>query len=205
MNRFRFPVWPVIALLVCASGFAAAGQVAGRQTKATVRAVHVECQYKIGSGEYKKLRPNDELPADTTVKTGTNSSIDLIVNGRTSTVRLGENTTLALQQMEAVGPVSNAFSHTTLDLKNGTIIGSVRTLPTGSSYKIITPVGFATIQGGDFMVSSVLGPDGTITVTFKCVTGTVECSVTAGGKVETKVLAPGESWSPGPLPPDTTH
>jgi ferric-dicitrate binding protein FerR (iron transport regulator) len=169
-----------LSLILAIAGFTTLVGAAGavREMKATVRAVHGDVQYKQGAGEYKKVRPNDELPGNATIKTGPNSNADLIVNGRTSTVRIEAGTEMTLEKMEAFGPTSQADSQTTLNLHHGDVLGSVRKLSAASKYQVATPNGVAGIRGTDFQVSVTISQTGIISVTITSVTGTVVATAT---------------------------
>jgi hypothetical protein len=166
------------------------------QTKAVVRAVHGQGEYFSG-GNWLALRPNMELEAGTQIKTGPDSYVSLSVNGLRSAVKITQNTTLTLSKMDSMGSGLDSDSDTSLKLDAGTAMGQVRKLSANSRYEIETPNGVAGIRGTDWVISVVAHPDGSFTVTFTSVTGTVVASATVGTVTVVKVLAAGQSWTPG--------
>jgi hypothetical protein len=170
---------------------------APKSTQATVRAIKGTATYSINGGPDLPLRPNMELDEHTLIKTGPDSQVDLSVNGRTSTVRITASTTVTLDKMLDLGA---GDSETTLDLKDGLILGSVKKITKESKYEISTPRGIAGIRGTDFAVQVTQQGNGTYTVTFTSVTGTVivvsNISINGVTTPVTKVLVNGQSWTP---------
>jgi hypothetical protein len=80
-------------------------------------------------------------------------------------------------------------SDTELDLRQGTIFGSVKKLSAESNYLIKTPNGIAGVRGTTFMMSA----NGVITV----ISGSMVASHTGpNGQVITVVLGPGDQYDP---------
>jgi len=183
-----------------------------RDGTATVRAVHGGAVYSIGGGAPQALRPNMILPEGATIQTEPDARVDLQVNGRTSKVRIEANTKMTLSTMEAFGEGVETNTETMLDLKIGTLLGSVKEISKNSRYEISTPRGVAGIRGAEFAVQVAQNGDGTYNVTFSSVFGTVYvvANVIIWG-VPTpipKVLTTGYSWTPpeivnavGDIPP----
>jgi hypothetical protein len=146
------------------------------------------------------LRPNMELEEGTTITTGPGSTVDLQVNGRTSTVRVVENSRLSLKKMQDVGA---GDSQTMLNIDNGTVFGSVKKITKESTYDIQTPRGVAGIRGTDWAVQVSQLANGNYTVTFTSATGKVfvVANISIAGVMTQvpKTLTDGQSWTP----PDT--
>lgn len=122
---------------------------------------------------------------------------DAIVRGMVSyraeaeqnVIRLEGNTVLAINTLSIVHTGVDSVSNTELDLRQGTIFGTVKKLSAASQFLIKTPNGIAGVRGTTFIVSA----DGTITV----VSGSMVASHTdANGHVTTVVLGPGEQYNP---------
>jgi len=188
----------VLALAGLTTLLVAAG--APRGTKATVRSVVGDVTYQAeGSGPFLPLRVNQELTEKTVLKSGPGANAYLQVNGFTSTVRLAESTTVTLATMTATGPGLAADTSTDLKLDGGSLLGSVRKLSANSDYKVSVPNGVAGIRGTDFQVSVNIQANGTITIVFTSVTGTVFCQVNppAGSTAAaaSRTLTTGQSWT----------
>jgi hypothetical protein len=170
---------------------------------ATVRSVHGTATYSVNGGGAMPLRPNMELTEGTTIVTGPDTTVDVQVNGKASTVRITANTTMNLKTMQDLGA---GDSETMLDLKNGLILGSVKKISKDSHYEVNTPRGVAGIRGTDFEAIVTVNPDGSVTITIGSITGTVVAvaKVIIGGVPQTvsKTLTSGQQWTfpPGTLP-----
>ena len=183
----------VLAFAGVATMVVAAG--AQRSAKAIVRSVHGDVTYQMdGVGPFLPLKPNMELTEKTVLKSGPDADAYLTINGLTSSVKLGEKTTVTLAKMVAMG------TDTTTDLKldGGSLLGNVRKLSANSDYRVSVPNGTAGIRGTDFQVTVTYEGNGNFTVVFTSVTGTLVCQVslppgqTTGG---TRTLNTGESWT----------
>ncbi len=76
-------------------------------------------------------------------------------------IRMERNTVLAIDKLSASNTGVNTTSDTELDLRQGTIFGSVKKLSAESTYQIKTPNGMAAIRGTTFYLSA----SGAISVT----------------------------------------
>ena len=76
-------------------------------------------------------------------------------------IRMKGDTVLAIDILSASNTGADKVSDTELDLRQGTILGSVKKLSAESKYLIKTPNGMAAIRGTTFMLSA----NGAITVT----------------------------------------
>ena len=163
---------------------------------ATIRSVHGSAQASIGGGPVQPLRPNMPLTEGATIQTGADSAVDLQVNGRTSTVRMTADTTMTLKTMKTLGE----DSETMLDLKVGTLLGSVKKISNNSKYELRTPRGVTRVRGGGFAVSCVPQPNGTPKVSFTCVTGQLLCvgigTMIYSSNPPLMTLTSGQSWTP---------
>ena len=180
---------------------------------ANVKSVKGSVTYKVPGGDFKPLSVNQDLAEGATVRTGPGGMAYLSVNGKTSAVRVEENTTMVLTKMFMAGEDTT----TTLQLDGGTLLGSVRKVSANSDYKVLVPGGVAAIRGTDWKVTVTYQGSGNFTVTFTSGAGTVYCSVTLAPGVpgqNTQNLTTGQTWTvsgtgnlitavsmPGLLPP----
>jgi len=189
-------MWGVVAAFAGAPMMLMAA-AANNKATATVRAVIGKAWYSEPGGQPAPLRPNAVLNEGTTITTEADTTVDVQVNGHTSTVRVTANTTMSLKTMLDLGA---GDSETMLDLDKGTVIGSVRKISKASTYRVSTARGVAGIRGTDFAVSSVPNPTGLPTVTFSSVTGTVYCvaNIVINNVMTpvSKTLTTGQSWTP---------
>jgi hypothetical protein len=186
----------MVVVLVGVSSLKSAepGQIKG---KATVRTIKGAATYTKADGASGALKVNQELDPGDTVTTGPGSFVYLSVNGLSSAVRVAADTTLLLKTMDRTGSYRQGTTDTSLDLKVGTIQGQVKKVAGDSNYEIQTPHGVAGIRGTDFQVEVVSNGNGTYTVTFTSLTGTVVASAVVNGQLQTKTLSGGESWTVG--------
>jgi hypothetical protein len=188
----------VLALTGLTTLLVAAG--AQREGKALVRTVTGDVTYQAdGVGPFLPLRVNMELTPKTVLKSAAGASAYLQVNGYLSTIKLTESTTLTLATMMATGPGLDADTSTDLKLDGGEILGQVKKLSANSDYKVTVPNGVAGVRGTDIGVKVVVGPNGTITVTFTSVTGLLFCQVNAPAGTPqdqaSRMLTSGQSWT----------
>jgi hypothetical protein len=104
-------------------------------------------------------------------------------------IRMEGDTVLAIDKLSAANMGVDTTSDTELDLRQGTIFGSVKKLSAESNYLIKTPNGIAGVRGTTFMMSA----NGVITV----ISGSMVASHTGpNGQVITVVLGPGDQYDP---------
>lgn len=107
-------------------------------------------------------------------------------------IRLRPNTVLGVDKLLVPGSDPTAISDAELNLKQGTILGSVRKVKPSSEYFIKLPTGVAAVRGTQFELST--GGDGT---SCNVVSGTVWVSFSLTDKSGNPVLGPGGQ----PFPP----
>ena len=104
-------------------------------------------------------------------------------------IRMEGDTVLAIDKLSISNTGVDAVSDTELDLRQGTIFGSVKKLSAASQYLIKTPNGIAGVRGTTFILSA----NGAITV----ISGSMVIShVGANGQITTVVLGPGDQYDP---------
>jgi hypothetical protein len=182
-----------LALTGLTSLLVAAGT--SNNSKAIVRYLKGSVMYQLPEGgDFKPVKTNQELDPGTTLRTGAGAAVYLSVNGLTSAVMMKENTTMILSVMTKTGDDSS----TTLFLKGGTALGSVKKISANSDYNVKVPSGVAAIRGTDWQVTVTYEGDNTFQVVFTSVLGTITCTATVpqgfGGQ-STQTLTTGQSWT----------
>jgi hypothetical protein len=165
--------------------------------KAIVRSVKGVATYTTPAGVQKPLTVNTELTSGDSITTGPDAFVYVSVNGLSSAVRISADTTMVIDRMFRTGSAREGVHDTGINLKVGSIAGQVKKVSADSRYEITTPHGVAGIRGTDFSVSVASNGNGTYTVTFTSITGTVVASAVVNGAIQTKTLNGGESWTVG--------
>jgi hypothetical protein len=176
---------------------------------AVIRAVVGNAEYSTRDGQMHPLNANQVLPEGATLVTVAGAQVDLQANGRTSTLRMMEETKVTLETVRNSGKQPNADTATVLDLKAGTLLGSVKKLSKDSLYRVKTPKGTMVIRGTDFSVSVLKQPNGEDKVTFAGVTGQLICvanvKVYGVDTLVTRMLTTGQTWTPSEGEPVTAE
>jgi hypothetical protein len=103
-------------------------------------------------------------------------------------IRMQGDTVLAIDKLSASNMGADTVTDTELDLRQGTVFGSVKKLSAESKYLIKTPNGIAGIRGTTFVVSA----SGAITVTD----GSAVISVVINGQTITQTVGAGQQFDP---------
>ena len=119
--------------------------------KATVSRVVGNAEYSEKPGSWQTLSSGKVLGSGASVRTAGKSQVDLFLGNNGTSVRLIENTTLGLDKLSLSGSGVDVVVETMLDLRTGTIRGSVQQLAAGSKYEVKTP---RTV----FAINAVKGP-----------------------------------------------
>ncbi len=190
-------------LFACVTAFILASLVADvqaqtmKQGNAKVRQIRGSAKYSTEGGIWVPLKVGATLKPGTMIQTAPESVVDLDLGENGPVVRVTPDTTVGLDKLAYAGTGADSVIETTVNVRNGTIIGNVKKLAKASKYEIKTPNGVAGIRGTDYVVSVKRLPDGTYEVTFTDITGTLVIAAIVHGVPETVVLNAGESWTPG--------
>lgn len=173
----------VAAALVSASTASAIPAVG----KATVTFVQGTAQYMYPGQDWKSLTPSVTLNSGAVVRTAAGSFVYMAVNGKTSAVRVSENSVMALEKMQDLGTVEND-TDTMLDIRAGTVSGDVKKLSKASHYDIRTPNGVAGIRGTRWLVTVTQGANQIFQVSIDCVQGQMVFATMVNGQPATVVI-----------------
>jgi len=168
--------------LIAANAEVQSGQV-------LIQAVKGEATYSTG-GAWQPLKQNSVLDRGTAIKTGADSTIDLMLQYNGSALRLTPNSTLNFEKLDRETAGESFITETSLKLVEGSLVGSQRKLANPSRFQINLPAGVATIKGTEYLVRA----DGAVT----CVSGSVKVVYNLpgnGGSVNVTVDA-GFSFDP---------
>jgi hypothetical protein len=126
------------------SSAALADTVPGR---AEVRAVKGTATYSTNGGPAKPLRVGMILRSGSTVRTGSNSTVDLFLGVSVGIVRVAENSTVAFDKLTLTDTGADTAVEVQLHLPDGEMYFKVNKLSKASRYEIKMPTGVAGIRG----------------------------------------------------------
>src|SRR5262249_29368536 len=140
--------------------------------------------------DWQALKENSVLSRGTVIKTGPESTIDLLLQYNGTALRLTPNSTLRFEKLDKEAAGQSVITETSLNLLAGALVGSQRKLANPSRFEINVPGGVATIKGTEYLVRA----DGAVT----CLSGSVTVNYNLphnGGSVKVTVDA-GFSFDP---------
>lgn len=164
-----------------------------KQGKAVVRAITKgTARYKdpaSGVTDWTPLKVDTVLKPGAVVETDATGIVDLFLGVNGPVVRVTPGTQLALDKLTFGKVAGETVIETQLDLKAGTILGSVKKLAAASKYEVKTPVGVCGIRGTEYKISA----DGRVTV----LKGLVRITYTLPGQAPVTVdVGEGQSFIP---------
>jgi len=154
-----------------------------------IRAVQGPVTYTL-SGHSKALKENVVLPRGALIKTGAESTVDLVLQYNGTVLRLMPNSTLGFDKLNQQEGAERLITETSLNLKAGSLVGIQRKLAAPSWFEVNIPSGVIRIKGTEYVVRA----DGSVTV----ISGSVEMHFNLpgnGGSVFVTVPA-GSSFDP---------
>src|SRR6266404_5186566 len=181
-------------VLLCLLTFAALNLVS--ISRAEVQSGQVLIQTVKGVAAYSTgdrwspLKENMTVGRGTSIKTDADSTVDLILQYNGTVLRLTPNSRLSFAKLNKEAAGEAVITETSLNLVEGSIVGSQRKLASPSTFEINLPGGVATIKGTEYLVRA----DGAVT----CVSGSVSVNYNlpqGGGSVQVKVPS-GYSFNP---------
>ncbi len=160
------------------------GTVAAQGMQGTAKVVNIKGSARYmtpDNSNWQPLRVGTVLKEGATIQTANDSYVDLGVNNEKSSagfgssmtpvskaetkarqdaVRIFDNSVLTISKLSMEQTGADMVTDTQLDLKAGSIFGSVKKLSAGSKYKVKIPNGVAGIRGTIYYITS----DGIISV-----------------------------------------
>ena len=156
----------------------------------SIKSVHGQAVYSVDHHSWLPLKPDQAVPSGAVLKTGPQSTIDLILPDSRTVLRVVPDTELELTQLNKQVAGEDVITETHLNLKSGGVVGSQRKLSKPSHFVISSPTAVATIVGTEYMIRA----DGAVT----CLDGEVTVNYNRpgnGGSVKVTV-AQGFSFNP---------
>jgi hypothetical protein len=170
-------------VLVSASEQSKSGQL-------LIHAVSGSVTFAADDGVFRSLEPKMVLGRGVEIKTGENSTADIVLQYSGTVLRMTPNTVLDVDKLKKAKAGEDIITETSLRLTSGSIVGSQRKLSRPSRFDVVIPGGVATIVGTEYLVRS----DGAVTV----ISGQVTINYNLpGNKGSVKVTIPaGYSFDP---------
>jgi hypothetical protein len=197
--------------VVCALALAFAFSVVAETKQVTAKVTRVKgsARFSTDNTTWQALKVGQTLTGGAVIQTAANSHVDLVLGpetpivraprvgeyltyaplGQQDTLRVYEDSVLALDKLTATKTGADEVKETQLDLRSGTIFGNVKRLSGASKYEVKVPNGVAGIRGTVYMINaqgvlSVL--DGSVVLAY----------VGPGGSVITQVVNAGWQFDP---------
>jgi hypothetical protein len=155
-----------------------------------VKSIQGHVTFSTNQTTWLPLEAAQALGKGTLVKTGPDSTADLLMKHSGTVMRMIPDTVLELVQLDKAVAGEEIITETKLVLKSGGIIGSQRKLAKPSDFNISFPAGTVAIKGTEYLVRA----DGAVTV----LSGEVSVNYNLpgnGGSVKVTVPA-GSSFNP---------
>jgi hypothetical protein len=115
--------------------------------KAEVRAITGSATYSTEGAAAKPLKVGLSLPANTTVKTASDSTVDLFLGASAGVIRIAEKSTLSLEKISKTETGADTAVDIQMNLPEGEMFFNVNKLSQASRYEIKLPNGVAGIRG----------------------------------------------------------
>jgi hypothetical protein len=180
---------PLLAGVVLFLGIALPSLVTAETVswRAQVQSVKGKATWSTNAEMAQPLKVNSILPPGSTVKTGPDSSVDLFLGHSAGVVRLGPDTTLALDKLTMTDTGGDKVVDVQLNLPVGEMYFNVNKLSKASRYEIKVPNGVAGIRGTVFFLSA--------SGILRVISGSVVVAyVGPGGNVITQIVNAGEQF-----------
>jgi len=116
-----------------------------------IKAVEGEATYSTGQ-DCQPLPEHIVVKGGTTIKTGTNGAVDLILQYNGTVLRLVPESTLTFEKLNKESAGEEIITETSVKLLAGGVVGSQRKLASPSTFSINTPHGLITIKGTEYYV-----------------------------------------------------
>lgn len=117
--------------------------------EAVVRNILGKGSYSSDGTHWEKLKIKMVIKPGSIVRTGKDTIVDLFLGVNGPVVRIGDNSTLCLDQLAFNKDGENVIIKTRLTVAEGVILGNVKQLATHSDYEIVTAAGTAKIAAAE--------------------------------------------------------
>lgn len=178
---------PVLAscLGLFTAGFISPVQAGTLAAHVTIKAVTGHAEGCTNGVDYKLLNAGDLAGPGSTLKTGADATVDLILPDSGTVLRMLPNTVLQFARLDREQAGEQTVSDTSLKLIAGSIVGSQRKLAIPSRFDIATPKSVARIVGTEYVVSAsgaVTVLDGQVSINYNLPgnAGSVKVSIPQG-------------------------
>jgi len=176
--------WWVKSVLLVTLAAVVPARAEVKQGSAVAIAVSGTASYIDAGGLSHGLKAGDVLKPGDTVKTDTDSEVDLLLEHLESAVGLSGGSVLKLERLSYEDTPVGRIAQTRLNLSAGELFGKVRKQLAGARFEVVTPKSVAYVRGTTFFINSQTGDvhvtAGTVEVKVRLVTasGTLEKTVT---------------------------
>jgi len=171
-------------VIMLGAGSASKCNAAMQPAEVVIQDVIGPASYSVG-GTWQTLKKNMKLSQGTIIKTGADSTVDLMLPSSMTALRLTPNSSLRLDKLNMEAGYGAPITDTAVTLLTGAIAGTQRKLAAPSRFKINVAGEVATIVGTEYFVRA----DGAVSVTSGTVTlnynlpgngGSIKVTVSAG-------------------------
>lgn len=143
----------VLSLVVGVANYLTVANAQTQSGQVLIQAVHGSATYSSG-GQSLPLKENLVLSRGAVLKTGKDTTVDLVLQYSGTVLRLLPNSTLSFDKLNKENAGEEIITETSLNLTAGSIVGSQRKLAIPSTFEVNTPNGMATIKGTEYIVRS---------------------------------------------------
>ena len=150
MRLSQRPPSILVAVFILLAGFVFSSRILAADTvpgRAEVRGVKGSATYSTNGGPAKPLRVGVILRSGYTIRTGSNSTVDLFLGVSAGIVRVAENSTVAFDKLTLTDTGADTAVEVQMHLPDGEMYFKVNKLSKASRYEIKLPTGVAGIRG----------------------------------------------------------
>ncbi len=151
----KFAEKPFGLLLAACAAFTATGLHAQTlQGAVEVRGLIGSATYSAAGGAATPLQARANVPIGAVIKTAPGGAVDLSFSHHAGTVRLLQNSTLALDKFSAAGASAGAVVEVQLNLSEGSMLGFEKKLSSSSKYQVKVARGIADLGGAKYRIDA---------------------------------------------------
>ena len=171
-------------VILLGAGSASKSNAALRPAEVVIQDIIGTASYSVG-GTWQPLKRSMKLSQGAIIKTGADSTVDLLLHSSMTALRLTPNSSLRLDRLVEEAAFDRPVTETTLTLLTGSIAGTQRKLAAPSRFQVNVAGGVATIVGTEYFVradGAVTVASGTVSINYNLPgnKGSVKVTVSAG-------------------------